>query len=104
VLLETDGGEFDPQATAEAIVEVVHGRGFDLLLFGNESADSGGYQVPVRVAAGLGLPVVTGVEGIGIADGRLTARREAGRGGEVVGEGADAAAGVVEVVRELGVA
>ena len=58
-------------------------RGFDLLLFGNESADSGGYQVGVRVAALLGLPVVTGVKGIELADGVLTARREAGGGWEI---------------------
>jgi electron transfer flavoprotein beta subunit len=83
VLLETDGGEFDPQATAAAIAEAMRGRGVDLLLFGNESADSGGYQVPVRVAALLGLPVVTGVKGIEIAEGRLTARREAGGGWEI---------------------
>jgi electron transfer flavoprotein beta subunit len=82
VLLETDGGEFDPAATADAIVAAVRDRGFDLLLFGNESADSGGYQVPVRVAAALDLPVVTGVKGIGIADGVLTARREASGGWE----------------------
>jgi electron transfer flavoprotein beta subunit len=83
VLLETDGGEFDPQATAAAIAEAMRGRGVDLLLFGNESADSGGSQVPVRVAALLGLPVVTGVKGIEIAEGRLTARREAGGGWEI---------------------
>jgi electron transfer flavoprotein beta subunit len=83
VLLETDGGEFDPQATAAAIAEAMRGRGVDLLLFGNESADSCGYQVPVRVAALLGLPVVTGVKGIEIAEGRLTARREAGGGWEI---------------------
>jgi electron transfer flavoprotein beta subunit len=61
----------------------MRGRGVDLLLFGNESADSGGYQVPVRVGALLGLPVVTGVKGIEIAEGRLTARREAGGGWEI---------------------
>ena len=60
ILLETDGAEFDPAATAAAIVEVVRERGFDLLLFGNEAADSGDYQVPVRVAAALDLPCVTG--------------------------------------------
>jgi electron transfer flavoprotein beta subunit len=60
MLLETDGSELDPGATASAIAEAVRGRDFDLLLFGNESADSGGYQVPVRVGALLGLPVVTG--------------------------------------------
>jgi electron transfer flavoprotein beta subunit len=82
VLLETDGSEFDPAATAGAIVDSVRERGFDLLLFGNESADSGGYQVAVRVATALGLPVITGVKGIEIADGMLTARREAGGGWE----------------------
>ena len=83
ILLETDGGEFDPAATAAAIVEAVGDRGFDLLLFGNESADSGGYQVAVRVAAALGLPCVTGVKGIEVQDGRVVARREASGGWEV---------------------
>jgi electron transfer flavoprotein beta subunit len=83
ILLETDGAEFDPGATAAAIADAVSGREFDLLLFGNESADSGGYQVPVRVAALLGLPVVTGVKRLELADGRLVAGREAGGGWEI---------------------
>ena len=33
---------------------------FDLILFGNESADTGGFQVGIRVAAALGRPVVPG--------------------------------------------
>ena len=36
---------------------------FDLILFGNESADAGDYQVGIRVAYALGLPVVTGLKG-----------------------------------------
>jgi len=83
VLLETDGSEFDPGATATAIADAVRGRDFDLLLFGNESADSGGYQVPVRVAAFLGLPVVTGVKRLELADGQLVAGREASGGWEI---------------------
>jgi electron transfer flavoprotein beta subunit len=83
VLLETGGGELDPGATAAAIVEAVRDRGFDLLLFGNESADAGDYQVGVRVAAALGLPCVTGVKGIEIGGGRVTLRREAGGGWEI---------------------
>jgi electron transfer flavoprotein beta subunit len=83
ILLETDGGEFDPAATAEAIVEVVRGRGFGLLLFGNEAADSGDYQVPVRVAAALDLPCVTGVKSIEIDGDRVVARREDAGGWEV---------------------
>ena len=48
VLLETDGREWGPMATARAIVDAIRGGdgGYDLLLFGNESADTGGYQVP----------------------------------------------------------
>ena len=72
-----------PQATAAAIADAVRERGFDLLLFGNESADSGGYQVGIRVAYLLGLPVVTGAKGIELADGRATVRREAGAGWEI---------------------
>jgi electron transfer flavoprotein beta subunit len=83
ILLETDGGEFDPAATAEAIVEVVRDRGFDLLLFGNEAADSGDYQVAVRVAAALDLPCVTGAKAIELDGGRAVARREASGGWEV---------------------
>ncbi len=83
ILLETDGNELDPAATAAAIVDVVRGRGFDLLLFGNEAADSGDYQVPVRVAAALDLPCVTGVKGIEIDGDRAIARREAAGGWEV---------------------
>ena len=79
VLLETDGGEWDPGATARAIVDAVRARPtpFDLLLFGNEAADSGDYQVGVRVAHALDLPCVTGVKSLEIMGGRALARREA---------------------------
>ena len=42
---------------------------FDLILFGNESADSGNYQVGIRVAHTLDLPCVTGVKRIDIQQG-----------------------------------
>lgn len=89
ILLQTDGREWDPIATAQAIVTAVQaeqadGRSFDLLLFGNEAADSGGYQVGVRVAHALNLPCLTGVKGLEIQeDGTAVARREAGGGWEV---------------------
>jgi electron transfer flavoprotein beta subunit len=85
VLLETDGGDWSAEATAAAIADAVRAqpRSFDLLLFGNEAADTGDYQVGVRVAHALGLPCVTGSKGIEIADGTLTARREAGGGWEI---------------------
>jgi electron transfer flavoprotein beta subunit len=65
VLLETDGREWGPVATAEAIAEAARGDGsggYDLLLFGNEAVDTGDCQVPVRVAHALALPCVTGIK------------------------------------------
>jgi electron transfer flavoprotein beta subunit len=85
VLLETDGSDWSPQATAAAVADAIRtlAEPFDLLLFGNEAADTGGYQVGVRVAHALGLPCVTGVKGVAIEGTRLTARREAGGGWEI---------------------
>jgi electron transfer flavoprotein beta subunit len=84
--LVTDGGEWDPQATAGAIIAAVQSapEPFDLILFGNESADAGNYQVPIRVAHALGLPVVTGVKGIAVGDdGRLRCQQEVAAGRDV---------------------
>jgi electron transfer flavoprotein beta subunit len=88
VLLETDGSDWDPMATAGAIVDAIRaleaeGETFDLLLFGNEAADTGDFQVGIRVATALGRPAVTGIKAIEIADGRVIARREAAGGWEV---------------------
>ena len=88
VLLETDGTDWDPIATAGAIVDAIRaleadGGPFDLLLFGNEAADTGDFQVGIRVATALGRPVVTGIKAIAAADGRVEARREASGGWEV---------------------
>jgi electron transfer flavoprotein beta subunit len=85
ILLETDGREWDPVATADAIVQAVRADdlAFDLLLFGNEAADSGDYQVGIRVAHALDLPCVTGVKQLQIANGRAVAKREATGGWEI---------------------
>jgi electron transfer flavoprotein beta subunit len=69
ILLVTDGEEWDPQATAGAIVEAIEseradGVEYDLIVFGNESADSGNYQVGIRVAHALGRPIATGLKGL----------------------------------------
>ena len=86
ILLETDGREFDPIATADAIVETVRAREaagapFDLILFGNEAADTGDFQVGIRVAVALDRPVVTGVKSLALRDGAAFVRREATGGG-----------------------
>ena len=88
ILLETAGGEWDPVSTAAAIAETIGAQEaangtFDLLFFGNEAADTGDYQVGVRVAVALGRPVINGIKDIWFADDRrsVLARREAPGGG-----------------------
>jgi electron transfer flavoprotein beta subunit len=86
--LVTDEDEWDPQATAGAILDAIEseraaGVEYDLILFGNESADSGNYQVGIRVAHALGRPVVTGLKGISVESGRVRCEREAAGGRDV---------------------
>jgi electron transfer flavoprotein beta subunit len=85
ILLETDGSDWGAEATAAAIVDAVRAQPepFDLLLFGNESADTGGYQVGIRVAHALGVRCVTGIKRLEIRDGVAVAGREAGGGWEI---------------------
>jgi electron transfer flavoprotein beta subunit len=83
ILLETDGSEWDPQATAAAIVDAVRDEGFDLLIFGNEAADSGDYQVGIRVAHALGLPIATGLKALSVEDGSVRCEQEVVGGRDV---------------------
>jgi electron transfer flavoprotein beta subunit len=88
ILLATDGQEWDPQATAQTIVATVErergdGGDFDLIIFGNESADAGNFQVGIRVAHALGRPVVTGLKGLSIEDGRARCEQEVPGGRDV---------------------
>jgi electron transfer flavoprotein beta subunit len=83
ILLETDGGEWDPEATAAALVEVIAAENPDLVIFGNESADAGGFQVGIRVAHALGRPIVTGLKAIAVEDGALRCEQEVGSARDV---------------------
>jgi electron transfer flavoprotein beta subunit len=67
VHLQTDGSEWDGEATAAALLEAIQADEaangpFDIVFFGNESADSGGFQVGIRVAYAMGRPCVTGLK------------------------------------------
>jgi electron transfer flavoprotein beta subunit len=76
--------EWDGQATAAALTEAIRGEEpFDLIVFGNESADASGFQVGIRVAYALGLPVVTGVKSIAVANGRARLEQEVPGGRDV---------------------
>ncbi len=82
VHLVTGAEEWDPQATAAAIVDAIRAEPepYDLLLFGNESADAGNYQVAIRVAHALRLPCVTGVKGLAVHDGHVRCEQEVADG------------------------
>jgi electron transfer flavoprotein beta subunit len=76
--------EWDAQGTAQAIVDAIRAEEpFDLVVFGNESADAGNYQVGIRVATTLGLPVVTGLKGLAVDGGRARCEQEVPGGRDV---------------------
>jgi electron transfer flavoprotein beta subunit len=99
--LQTDGQEWDGQATAAAIVEAVRADeaasgAFDLILFGNESADAGGFQVGLRVAHALGRPCVTGLKKVTVEGGLVRCEQEVEGGRDVYVLPLPAAVGVKE--------
>lgn len=88
ILVLNEGSDWDPQRTARAITSAINqleadcGK-FELILFGNESADSCGYQVGIRTAIALGRPMVNGAKSIEVENGVATIRREADAGQEL---------------------
>ena len=88
ILIESEGEALDAGQTASVIADSIRGqqsqgKRFDLILFGNESADAANYQVGIRVAHELDLPCVTGVKRMDTREDRVIARRESGSGFEV---------------------
>jgi electron transfer flavoprotein beta subunit len=88
VHLVTDEREWDPQATAAAVVDAIRAEEadagpFDLVFFGNEAADAGNYQVGIRVAYALGRPVATGLKGITVDGGTVRCEQEVAGGRDV---------------------
>jgi electron transfer flavoprotein beta subunit len=86
--LETDGQEWDAQATAGAIVDAIRADEeasgpLDLVIFGNESADAGGYQVGIRTAHALGRPVATGLKGVAVGGATVRCEQEVSGGRDV---------------------
>ncbi|MCU1365123.1 MAG: electron transfer flavoprotein beta subunit/FixA family protein [Ilumatobacteraceae bacterium] len=93
--------DWDPQATAAALADTIASieaadGAFDLILFGNESADAGGFQVGVRVARKLGRPIVNGIKSIEVGDTAVVAQRESTSGFEVYNLPLPAVLGVKE--------
>lgn len=84
ILLETGGEEWGAMATAHAIAAAVEAQdsSFDMVLLGNEAADTGGYQVGIRVAHLLDWPCLTGIKSLRVEGETAVAQREASGGWE----------------------
>ena len=79
VLIEADPAGYGPADVAREIAAVVEaggpdGSGWDLVLLGNDAADTGDFQVGIRLAYLLDRPVVNGVRTVEVADGTATAK------------------------------
>ena len=77
MLIEADPVGYGPADVAREIAAVVQaheadGRTYDLILLGNDAADTGDFQVGIRLAYELGRPVVNGIATVevdgGVAD------------------------------------
>ncbi len=87
VLVEADPVALGPADVAREVAAVVRdheasGTAYDLVLLGNDAADSGDFQVAVRLADLLDRPVVTGIQTISVTDGVATLRGDGPDGTE----------------------
>jgi len=76
VHLKADEVPFDGLPIAQALAAEIKDAGYDLILFGRMATDSANGTVGPMTAELLGLPCVTAISHLEIADGRGTARRE----------------------------
>lgn len=79
VLIEADPAAFGPADVAREIAAVVAahaegGRAYDLILLGNDAADTGDFQVGIRLAHELGRPVINGIRTVEVAAATAVAR------------------------------
>ncbi len=88
VLVEADPERLGPVDVAATIARVVRAREetgttYDLVLLGNDAADTGDFQVPVRLAHLLDRPVVTGIATVEVSGERVIARGDGPDGTEI---------------------
>lgn len=75
ILIEAEEpGAFGPEDIAQVIGDVIRdraeqGQSFDLALLGNDAADTGDFQVPIRLAYDLEYPVLTGIQTLSATGG-----------------------------------
>ncbi|MDQ3628024.1 MAG: electron transfer flavoprotein subunit beta/FixA family protein [Actinomycetota bacterium] len=101
VRIDADADRFGPADVAAAVADVVRehearGTTYDLVLLGNDAADTGDFQVGVRLAYALGRPVVTGISTLEVSGTTMTARGDGPAGTEVFEVDLPAVATVLE--------
>jgi electron transfer flavoprotein beta subunit len=101
VLVEAEPAALGPADVAREIAQVItdhaaSGTEYDLVLLGNDAADSGDFQVPIRLAYALGRPIVTGASLVEVADGVLVAHVDGPEGEETYTVPLPAVASVLE--------
>ena len=84
VQLKADAVPADGLAVAKALAAELQGGGFDLILFGKHAFDTSAGVVGTATAELLGLPCVTAVSQLAVANGKGEARRELEGAAELV--------------------
>jgi electron transfer flavoprotein beta subunit len=83
ILVEADADGYGPADVARVIADVIGSRSFDLVLLGNDAADTGDFQVPVRLGYALDRPVLTGISRCSVSGDHLTATGDGPDGTEM---------------------
>jgi electron transfer flavoprotein beta subunit len=86
-LVEAEASTYGPADVAREVAAVIRdheaaGRSHDLVLLGNDAADSGDFQVGVRLAYELGRPVVNGARVVSVDADTVVARVDGPEGTE----------------------
>jgi len=84
IQLKVDKVPFDGLAIARTLAEELKSGGYDLILFGKMSPDSANGVVGQMVAELLGLPCVSAISSLEIANGKGKAKRELEGAQEIV--------------------
>jgi len=88
VLIEAEADRWGPADVAAAVADVVRaheaqGRSYGLVLLGNDAADTGDFQVGIRLSYALGRPVLTGAARLEVSGDTVTTWAEGPEGTEV---------------------
>ncbi|WP_226346683.1 electron transfer flavoprotein subunit beta/FixA family protein [Agilicoccus flavus] len=101
VRVDADADAYGPADVAREIAAVVTtragaGKDYDLVLLGNDAADTGDFQVGIRLAYALDRPVVTGVQRLEVSEGTATMQVDNPEGTEIYEVALPAVATVLE--------